>query len=227
MTEVIEKEESNSGIQSYGESNDWKSVERIYNNTIHKVIDIVKVRYCNEKSSFEEKKEINILLYVNEFIKFLDKKKLDKIFNISFTENELSNFYPSKNTNKNKHKKNENNIVNDIVLSTNIRKINEEFEYMNIDEYTCVPIDNNNYFYTISKYFYIIFWASIMYKNIEKISNEIILNCIISLSRAIDEYSMYLDTRVKQQSNELLSHIKEMFCIKMSSVEKIYEFFEL
>jgi hypothetical protein len=224
MAEIIEKDEPSSGIQSFGESNDWKSIERTYNSTIHKVIDIVKVRYCNEKTSFEEKKDINILLYVNEFMKFLDKKKLEKIFNLSFTDNELSNFYPSKNTNKNKNKKNENNIVNDIVLSTNIRKINEEFEYMNIDEYTCIPIDNNNYFYTISKYFYIIFWSSCLYKNIEKLSNEVILNCIISLSRSIEEYSMYLDSRIKQQSNELLKHIKEMFCIKMSSEEKIYEY---
>ena len=76
MAETIEKEEASSGIQSYGESNDWKSIERTYNNTIHKVIDIIKVRYCNEKSSFEEKKDINILLYVNEFMKFLDKKNL-------------------------------------------------------------------------------------------------------------------------------------------------------
>lgn len=221
---MAEKEETNSGIQSFGESNDWKSIERTYNNTIHKVIDIIKVKYFNEKSLFEEKKDINILLYVNEFMKFLDKKNLEKIFIIPFTDNELSNFYPSKNTNKNKNKKNENNIVNDIVLSTNIRKINEEFDYMNIDEYTCIPIDNNNYFYTISKYFYIIFWSSCLYKNINKISNEIILNCILSLSRAIEEYSMYLDTRIKHQSNELLRHIKEIFCTKMSSEEKIYEF---
>mgnify|MGYP000627898288 FL=1 len=42
MAEKIEKIESTSGIQSYGESNDWKSIERTYNNTIHKVIDIIQ-----------------------------------------------------------------------------------------------------------------------------------------------------------------------------------------
>lgn len=221
---MAEKEVNSSGIQSFGESNEWKLIERKYDLTIHKIMDIVKVRYCNEKSSFEEKKEVNILLYASEFMIFLDKKKLENIFNIVFSDSELSNLYPNKNVNKNKNKKGENSIANDIILSTNIRKINEDFDYMNIDENTCVPIDNNNYYYSTSKYFYIFFWASALYKNIGKVDNEIILNCIISLSRAIEEYSVNLDGRIITQSNNLLNNIKKYFCIKMGSEEKIYEF---
>ena len=206
---MSEKEVSSSGIQSFGESNEWKLIERKYDLTIHKIMDIVKVRYCNEKTSFEEKKEVNILLYASEFMIFLDKKKLENIFNILFSNSELSNLYPNKNVNKNKNKKGENSIANDIILSTNIRKINEDFDYMNIDENTCVPIDNNNYYYSTSKYFYIFFWASALYKNIGKVDNEIILNCIISLSRAIEEYSVNLDGRIITQSNNLLNNIKK------------------
>jgi hypothetical protein len=213
--------ELNSGIQSFGESNDWKLIVREYNIAIHKILDIIKVNYFNEKSSFEDKKDVNILLYINEFMKFLDKKKLENIFKISFSDDELSSFYPIKNNNKNKNK---NTIVNDIILTTNIRKINEDFDCINIDENTCIPVDNNNYYYFISKYFYIIFWTINIYKNIEKINNEVILNCIISFSRAIDEFSIYLDDRIKNKSDELLKKIKEFFFIKMGSQEKIYEY---
>ena len=52
MTEVdIIVEEVNNGVRSYGESNDWLSIERTYNNTIHKVIDIVKVKIFNNNKN--------------------------------------------------------------------------------------------------------------------------------------------------------------------------------
>ena len=222
----LETIEVTSGIQSFGESNNWKEIERVHNSTIHKIIDIVKVRFCDKKNSLEEKKDTNLILYVNEFLNFLDKKKLENfIFKIDFNDNELNDFYPKNNNNikKNKNKKTENTIVNDIVLTTNIRKINEEFNYMNIDEHTCIPVDRNNYYYLFSKFFYIIFWAVNILKNIKDINNEIILNCIISLSRAIeDNYS--LDNRIISKANDLLNTIKKIFCAKMGKEENIYEF---
>ncbi len=94
---MAEKGDTNSGIQSFGESNDWKSIERTYNNTIHKVIDIIKVKYCNEKSSFEEKKDINILLYVNENYDIIEKD-----MNIS-----LKNLYKKKDGDNTRRKRTE------------------------------------------------------------------------------------------------------------------------
>lgn len=218
--------ELNSGIRTHGEANDWKLIERQSNPTIFKIMDIVKTKYCGISTPFAEQKEVDIYLYIYEFTKFLESKSiaLKRAFGYPFKKNDIEKFTVSS-SGFNKNKKGKNNIIEETVLKTNIRKINEDFKNMTIDEINFSPIENNNYKFLISKFFYVLYWSlniSVAIDNRAKFNIDNLLNSVISLSRMIED-NIELDTKLIDITKTILANLKEKLVLLMRSEEKIYE----
>ena len=218
--------EFNSGIRTHGEANDWKIIERQTNGTICKIMDIVKTKYCGITLPFAEQKDVDISLYIYEFTKFLESKSglLKREFIYPFSKDEIDKFTVS-NSSFNKNKKGKNTIIEDTVLKTNIRKINEDFEVMSIDDINLSPIESNNYKFIISKFFYVLYWSLnilVAVNTGKSFNNDNFLNAVISLSRMIDD-NINLDVKLINVCNSILVNLKDKLVIKLRSEEKIYE----
>ena len=221
--EKTEDKTSSSGVQAFGEKNDWKAISRENDPVLSAVMSIVRNNYCGEQSAKISSRTINSNLFINQFMKFIDKNKMNKYFNYEPIVEETK---ADKKSAKRGNKKGKNTIAEDIMINTDIKMIETDLDMMSIDTDTFTPLLINAYRISYTKFFYIIFWAMHLSKKKEFSSDTLLynlLNCVISLSRAIDDNKSDFNDSFMNSVQDLLNTLKAKLVKKSGSIENIYK----
>jgi len=171
-------------------------------------MSIVRNDYCGEQSAKISSRTINSNLFINQFMKFIDKNKMNKYFNYEPIVEETK---ADKKSAKKSNKKGKNTIAEDIMINTDIKMIETDLDMMSIDTDVFTPLLINAYRISYTKFFYIIFWAMHLFKKKEFGSDTLLynlLNCIISLSRAIDDNKFDFNDSFMNSVQDLLDMLK-------------------
>ena len=221
--EKVEEKTSSSGVQAFGEKNDWKAISRENDPVLSAIMSIIRNDYCGEQSAKISSRTINSNLFINQFMKFIDKNKMNKYFNYEPVVEETK---VDKKSAKKSNKKGKNTIAEDIMINTDIKMIETDLDMMSIDTDTFTPLLINAYRISYTKFFYVIFWAIHLSKKKEFNSDTLLynlLNCVISLSRAIDDNKSDFNDSFMKSIQDLLDALKAKLVKKSGSIENIYK----
>ena len=235
---VVKQAGITGGIDASAMTNDWKAIQRKSDPIMAVLIKSVRQEFCDLKKETETTKNVDLLLYFEEFnktfVKIFGNER--KIFQIDLPKlKDIVNPIISKNDDKKgkkekvqkikwvspedkkkgiqitKTEKSEKEKKLDIITKNLcLEQIQSDIGYMTIDGIIPSKLPDTTINFSISRIFYIIYWATNIYSKISENNTESqvfnIIDCIISLSRmkkyVAEELHldiMYEETTIRQE----------------------------
>lgn len=169
-----------------------------------------------KEKNFEIENYVNIFNNVLSEYGFFKGKSSKKKYLFSFTISEVNNLNVNSSKGKPKKLTKAEIIINQNKEKKNIEVMNKFSKTLVINKH--MPLENKNY---IESFFSIVLWAIYLVNNKkENIPLEIMLDCAISLYRAINDSKVFLSSIMINESNELLDALESI--IKENSNESCF-----
>lgn len=203
MTEITQ---SSIGIESTGDKIDWRNLneERIDDPTITALVKEAEILFIKNKDLENSAFENNIRMFIVPFNDFLKKNKYKyKITEIQITEP----------INKKKKLSNKELILQKLKDDKNKDEINKLLNSFQINNHVPILIKK-----PIESFLNVLYWAIYLLSNKKSnIDLSIILDCSITLYRAIQDSSYFLPESLKNESYEILKELEDFFYSKITN----------
>ena len=203
MTEITQ---SSIGIESTGDKIDWRNLneERIDDPTITALVKEAELLFIKNKDLENSTFENNIHMFIVPFNDFLKKNK----FKYKITEIQITDPI-----NKKKKLSNKELILQKLKDDKNKDEINKLLNSFQINNHVPILIKK-----PIESFLNVLYWAIYLLSNKKSnIDLSIILDCSITLYRAIQDSLYFLPESLKNESYEILKELEDFFYLKITN----------